>query len=261
MSSPPEFEITTLPDGAVFRLNRPDKLNALTKPMLLGLASLLDDLENRRARLLVIVGAGQKSFCAGTDLAETQTMPKPERLDKSEMARKLFTRLSRSSIVSVAALNGLAFGGGLELAMACHLRIAHDHVTASLPEIKLGLLPAYGGTQFLTALVGRSRALEMMLTGRVVRLPEALSMGLIHRCAPAEQSIVEAATAFGREVTQFSRAAIAGIRDCVAAAGDDVTDAGLAVEDEVVRRVFSHPDAEEGVRAFLEKRAPRFSDL
>lgn len=252
------FEILPLPDGAIFRLIRPAKLNSLTKPMLVGLSQVIDELEARQARLLVVVGTGEKAFCAGTDLAETQAQPKPQRLDKSAMARDLFARLSRSSVVSVAALNGLAFGGGLELAMACQLRIAHEHVTVSLPEIKLGLLPAYGGTQFLTALVGRSRALEMMLTGRVVNLAESLTMGLIHRSVARDLPILDAAIAFGREVTQFSLPAIEGIRDCVAAAGDCVSDQGLKVEDEVVRRVFASPDAEEGVRAFLEKRAPNF---
>lgn len=260
MSPSADFTIENLPDGAVLRWTRPAKLNALTKPMLLALSALLDELEARGARVLVIVGDGDKAFCAGTDLAETQVMPKPERLDKSEMARHLFARLSRSKVVSVAAMNGLAFGGGLELAMACTLRLAKPHVTVSLPEIKLGLLPAYGGTQFLTALVGKSRALEIMLTGRVVPLAEALAMGLVHRSCPADADLVGQALDFAREVTRFSQPAINGIRECVAAAGPDVSDGGLAVEDRVVRRVFTSEDAQEGVAAFLEKRAPNFKN-
>lgn len=260
MSPSADYHIENLPDGAVLRWTRPAKLNALTKPMLLALSALLDDLETRGARVLVIVGEGDKAFCAGTDLAETQVMPKPERLDKSEMARRLFARLSRSKVVSVAAMNGLAFGGGLELAMACTLRLAKPHVTVSLPEIKLGLLPAYGGTQFLAALVGKSRALEIMLTGRVVQLAEALAMGLVHRPCPADADLVAQALLFAREVTRFSQPAINGIRECVEAAGPDVSDEGLAVEDAVVRRVFASDDAQEGVAAFLEKRPPNFQN-
>ena len=253
-----DFKVHPLAEGAVFQLCRSAKLNAITKPILLGLTALLDKLEAENARLLVITGEGSKAFCAGTDLAETSAMPKPDRLDKSAMARALFVRLSRSNVLSVAALNGLAFGGGLELAMACTLRIAAPHVTVSLPEIKLGLLPAYAGTQFLPALIGKARALEMMLTGRVVSAFEAQDMGLIHRIAPPDKNLLDSAVEFGREVTRFSQPAIDGIKLCVAAASDEISDAGLETEDQVVRRVFVTEDSEEGVAAFLEKRAARF---
>ncbi len=254
-----DFSVEALPDGAVFRLTRPAKLNAITRPVLLGLARCIDDLEARGMRLLVITGEGDRAFCAGTDLAETREMPGPERLDKSEMARRLFARLSRSRLVSVAALNGLAFGGGLELAMACTFRVAAPHVAVSLPEIKLGLLPAYGGTQFLSALVGSARALDLMLTGRRVPAEEALAMGLLSRVVAAGEDPLARALELAREVARFSEPAIAGIRRCVAAAGAQATDEGLEVEDAVVRAVFDTDDAREGVAAFLEKRAPVFN--
>jgi enoyl-CoA hydratase len=253
-----DFRIDPLPDGAVFRLTRPAKLNAITRPVLLGLAACLDDLEARGMRLLVVTGEGERAFCAGTDLAETQQMSAAARLDKSAMARDLFARLSRSSLISVAAVNGLAFGGGLELAMACTFRVAAPHASVSLPEIKLGLLPAYGGTQFLAALVGSARALDLMLTGRRLDAEEALAMGLLSRVVAPEEDVLARALALGREVTQFSGQAIDGIRRCVAAAGAQVTDAGLAAEDRVVRDVFVTENAREGVAAFLEKRAPVF---
>jgi len=253
-----DFRIEALAEGAIFRLTRPAKLNAITKPILQGLHRCLDELEAGHQRLLVITGEGERAFCAGTDLAETREMPGPARLDKSEMARRLFARLSRSPVLSVAAINGLAFGGGLELAMACTLRVAAAHATFSLPEIKLGLLPAYGGTQFLAALVGASRALDLMLTGRRVPAPEALAMGLVNRVEPAGADVLAQAIGLGRQVTRFSQPAIAGIRRCVGAAGSRVTDEGLAVEDAVVREVFVNDDAREGVAAFLEKRAPTF---
>lgn len=253
-----DFRIDPLPDGAVFRLTRPAKLNAITRPILVGLAACLDDLEARRMRVLVITGEGERAFCAGTDLAETREMPEPARLDKSAMARALFARLSRSSLVSVAAVNGLAFGGGLELAMACTFRVAAAQASVSLPEIRLGLLPAYGGTQFLAALVGGARALDMMLTGRRVPAAEALAMGLLSRVVTPGEDVVAHALALAREVTQFSAPAIDGIRRCVDAAGAQVSDEGLAVEDRVVREVFVTDNAREGVAAFLEKRAPAF---
>ena len=252
------FRIEALPDGAVFRLARPEKLNAITRPILLGLARCLDELEARRMRVLVVTGEGARAFCAGTDLAETRDMPEPARLDKSAMARELFARLSRSPLISVAAINGLAFGGGLELAMACTFRVAAPQASVSLPEIRLGLLPAYGGTQFLAALVGSARALDLMLTGRRVPADEALAMGLVNRVLDPGEDVVARALELGREVTQWSAPAIDGIRRCVAAAGARVTDDGLAVEDGAVREVFVTDNAREGVAAFLEKRPPVF---
>ncbi|MCM5570094.1 enoyl-CoA hydratase/isomerase family protein [Burkholderiaceae bacterium FT117] len=253
-----DFSIEPIPEGAVFRIERPAKLNAITRPVLLGLAACLDELEARGARLLVVTGAGERAFCAGTDLGELKGLDAETRLTKTAMARDLLVRLSRSPLVSVAAINGLAFGGGLELAMACTLRIAAPHATMSLPEVKLGLLPAYAGTQFLPAIVGKARALEIMMTGRVLSSDEALAIGLVHRLAEHGAPVLDQALAFGREVVRWSPGALAWIRRCVDAAGPEVTDAGLAVEDAAVRANFNSADAREGIAAFLEKREPRF---
>lgn len=253
-----EFAIDPIPEGAIFRIERPAKLNALTRPVLLGLAACLDELEARGARLLVVTGAGERAFCAGTDLGELQTLDPDARIAKSTMARELLVRLSRSHLVSVAAVNGLAFGGGLELAMACTLRIAVAHASFSLPEVKLGLLPAYAGTQFLPALVGKARALEIMMTGRTIAADEALSIGLVHRLAEHGSSLPDQAVGFGREVVRWPAGALAWIRRCVDAAGEQVAHAGLSVEDAAVRATFDSADAREGVAAFLEKRQPRF---
>ena len=257
-ASAPDYTVEPIAEGAIFTIERPAKLNALTKPVLLGLAATLDALEAGGARLLVVTGRGDRAFCAGTDLGELQGLDMAARMAKTSMARELLVRLSRSPLVSVAAVNGLAYGGGLELAMACTLRIAAPHVRVSLPEVKLGLLPAYAGTQFLPALIGPGRALEMMLTGRAVAVDEAAAMGLVNRVATADAPLCDQAVAFGREVTRHAPSAIAAIRACVAAAGATVTDAGLAVEDAQVRANFDHPDAREGVAAFLEKRQPHW---
>jgi enoyl-CoA hydratase len=254
------FSVTPIEGGAVFTIERPAKLNALTRPVLDGLAACLDTLEADGARLLVVTGRGERAFCAGTDLAELQGLDGEARMAKTVLARRLLVRLSRSRLVSVAAINGLAFGGGLELAMACTLRMAAAHATLSLPEVKLGLLPAYAGTQFLPALVGPSRALEMMLTGRVVSVSEATSIGLVHRVAGSDATLLEQSVAFGQEVVRLSPAAIAAIRACVAVAGPQVTNAGLDEEDRQVRAIFDGPHAREGVAAFLQKRPARFGE-
>jgi enoyl-CoA hydratase len=248
------FEVRWIDDGAIFTIDRPAKLNALTKPVLGGLAACLDRLEHERLRLLVVTECGEKAFCAGTDLAEMQGMTMPARLDKSAMARDLFVRLSRSPVVSVAAINGLALGGGLELAMACTFRIAVGYASFGLPEVKLGLLPAYGGTQFLPALIGRPRAEELMLTGRTIDLAEALAIALVHRAAPGGVPLEEAAITFAQEATRHSATAAEAIRACVRAADATITDAGLAVEDKSVLMVFASEEAEVGIIDFLTKR-------
>ncbi len=245
-------------DVHVFRIDRTARLNALTREVLDGLSETLTKLEAGAGRALIIIGTGDRAFCAGTDLNEIRGMDAAARLAKNTMARTLMFRLSQSRILSIAALNGLAFGGGLELAMACTFRIALPHAKVSLPEIKLGLIPAYGGTQFLPAMVGRDRALEMMLTGRAVTMTEALAMGLVTRIAHPARPLLDQAITFAGEFTCFGQLAIDAVRDCVAASGDCVDATGLAAEEAAVRRIFHTDDATEGVQAFLEKRAPVF---
>ena len=254
-----DFTIETLPEGALFRIERPAKMNALTRAVVQALGDCISDLEARRARLLVITAAGERAFCAGTDLGELQGLTLEERMAKSDLARELLIRLHRSRLISVAGINGLAYGGGLELALACTLRIAAPHVKMSLPEVKLALVPAYAGTQLLPAVIGRARALDMMLTGRAVDAGEAHAIGLIHRIASVDSPIADQALAYGREVTRWSPTAVAAIRACVDASGDTLTDTGLAVEREQVNTNYASADAREGMAAFLEKRPARYT--
>jgi enoyl-CoA hydratase len=284
-----DHELTWHEDCAVFRIRRPRSLNALTKGVLEALSACLDEVEARGVRALVIVGEGEKAFCAGTDLAELTTLTDEARHAKTGYARRLLVRLHRSKVVSVAAVNGLAFGGGMELALACTFRIAAPHATFALPEVKLGVFPVYGGTQFLPAVVGQARAVDLMITGRTVDCAEALAMGLVSRVAVpggvpavagAAQSVLAAqaalaatgapparmggeelvaqAIALARTVTCWSGVAVDAIRASVQAAGPVVTDEGLAAEEAQSQRVMASEDGKEGVRAFVEKRPPVF---
>ena len=253
-----DFKIEKLEGGAVFTLTRPAKLNAITKAILGGLAECLDALEKDGGRFLVLTGEGERAFCAGTDLGESAGLTPEDRTAKNDRARALLVRLSRSSVFSVAAINGLAYGGGLELAMGCTVRIAAPHAKLSLPEVKLGVLPAYGGTQFLPALIGQARALDMMLTGEPVDAQQALGMGLINRIAAPGKPLLEQALDYARSVTQFSPVAIAGIRRAVAASGGKVSADGLETERHEMGIALASEDATEGVAAFLEKRPAKF---
>ncbi|MDP3658631.1 enoyl-CoA hydratase/isomerase family protein [Phenylobacterium sp.] len=254
-----DYRIDELADGAVFTLTRPQKLNAGTLEIWNGLEACMNALEARGARLLILTGEGDKAFCAGTDLAESAAMTRDASFAKGDRVRALLVRLSRSKLISVAAINGLAYGGGLEIAMACTFRIAAPHVRLSLPEVKLGVLPAYGGTQFLPALVGRARALDLMLSGRPIGAEEGLAWGLVNKIADAATPLVDQALDYARTITQFSPVAIDGIRHCVEASGSTVEEAGLKLESQEVRRVGVSDDAREGVAAFLEKRKAVFS--
>ena len=285
-----DHEVVWHDDCAVFRIRRARSLNALTKPVLEALSACLDEVEARDLPALVIVGEGEKAFCAGTDLAELTTLSDEARHAKTRYARELLVRLHRSKVVSVAAVNGLAFGGGMELALACTFRIAAPHASFALPEVKLGVFPVYGGTQFLPAVVGQARAVDIMITGRTIDCAEALSIGLVSRVAVpggapavggaaqallASQAALAAATAaplprmsadelvsqaiaLARTVTCWSRVAVGAIRASVQAAGPVVTDAGLAAEEAQSQRVMASEDGKEGVRAFVEKRPPVF---
>lgn len=255
----PDGRLDWLDDGAVLTITRPARLNAVTRPVLDLLEHTLDQATARGARFLVLTGEGERAFCAGTDLQEARDLGDDAMVAKCARARSLLWRLSEAPFISVAAVNGLAFGGGLELAITCTMRIAVPAARFAMPEIKLGVLPAYGGTQFLPALIGRTRALDLMLTGRTVEVAEAQAIGLVDRVATADAPLLEQALALARSITVYSADAIDAIRRCVQASGPDITAAGMAVEDAAVQVVMRSDDAHEGIAAFLDKRAPRFN--
>jgi enoyl-CoA hydratase len=253
-----DFEVEWTDESATLRLTRPAKRNAITVAILDGLEACCDALDAGQGRALIVTGQGDRAFCSGTDLSESASLGKEGGRAKTERARDLFVRIYRSPWTSIAALNGLAYGGGLELALACTFRVAVTGVRLSLPEIKLGVLPAYGGTQFLPAVVGRARALDLMMTGRPVTAEEGLALGLVDRVVSDSDSLIPEAEAFSRQVLAHSQFALDRLRRCVDAAGATVTDEGLAVEAEAVIETMDSEDAREGVVAFLQKRDPVF---
>ncbi len=254
-----DFEIEDSIECLVFKITRPARLNSITGSVLDGLEQCIDSLEqDTRNRGLIITGDGKKAFCAGTDLFERDSMSEDDRAKKADRARALIVRLHRASFISIAALNGLAYGGGLELAMACTFRIALPEVNCSLPEVKIGLIPAYAGTQLLPSIVGPSRALDMMITGRPINSEEALQFGLINRITIPEIALLDQARHYLSSITKHSKVAINAIQACVEVATPQLTEAGLQIEKNYVVAVGKSEDAKEGVLAFREKRAAVF---
>ena len=250
-------------DGiAHIRLNRPEALNALSMQVLASLASAFDEVatwgRSKEARALIITGAGEKAFCAGADIKEFQGRTLIERKCGAEFGQLTFAKLDRLPIASVAAINGYAFGGGMELALACTFRIASKTAKMGLPEIKLGVIPGYGGTQRLPRLIGEGRALELIMTGRTVAAEEAERIGLVNRLFDGDA--FTAGVSFAREFAGFSLPVLGFAREAVMRAGDTSIAEGLKIEADLNTLAFSTEDAVEGAAAFIAKRKADFKD-
>ncbi len=271
MDSP--FIITERSDSlAIVRLNRADKFNALTREMILSLSNLFKNFEHEsKLRAVILTGAGDKAFCAGTDITELAEATENGENSSEDRARKvedrarevsergqaLCNQIENCGVPVIAAVNGIAAGGGCELALACHLRIAAVHAQFSLPETKLGLIPGYGGTQRLAREIGNGRAFDLMLTGRTIGADEALQFGLINRIAAADELLSEA-TALANEIAALAPLAIRACLEAVIKGSELPLDEGFALEAKLFAGLFATEDVREGTRAFLEKRSPVF---
>ena len=245
-------------EAALITLNRPQALNALSFSILDELSATLDEVAKSDARVLLITGAGDKAFCAGADIKELRNRDLLAQKRGAEKGQAVFGKLAVLPMPSVAVINGYAFGGGLELAMACTFRLATTNARLGLPEIKLGLIPGYGGTQRLPRLIGQARALELIMTGRAVKPDEAERIGLINRIIEGDP--IEQALVFSREFTCHSLPALGFARAAVTRALDVNLEEGLRTESDLSTLAFRMKDADEGMAAFEEKRKPTFRD-
>jgi enoyl-CoA hydratase len=243
----------------IVRLNRPEKLNALSRDMILALGEIFTNLDDSQPHLraIILTGTGDQAFCAGTDIGELANLDDARARKGSARGQALCNQIEDSRVPVIAAVNGIAAGGGCELALACHIRIAATNAEFSLPETKLGIIPAYGGTQRLAREIGRGRALEMMLTERRLRSEEALRFGLINRVAPAVELLGQA-TALAHEIAQLAPLAIRACLEAVTRGAELPLAEGLALESKLFASLFGTDDVREGTRAFLEKRPPVF---
>ena len=252
------IHLTRIDELALVTLDRPEVLNALNFELLHDLGAALDQVSMGDARVLLVTGAGDRAFCAGADIKELMGRSLRAQRDGAAFGQAVFARLDSLPIPSVALINGYAFGGGLELALACTFRLAARHARLGLPEIKLGLIPGYGGTQRLPRLIGEARALEMILTGRTMEAEEAERIGLVNRIV--EGDLLEAGAGFAREMTGYSLPALRLAREAVHRGLAFPLRGGLEIEADLSTLSFQTADAVEGMMAFLEKRKPAFRD-
>jgi len=246
--------------GAVrtITVNRPDKLNALNRETLneLTLAFAQAGQEDS-VRAMVLSGSGDKAFVAGADIAEMNGYTPVQAQAFSRTGQRLMSLIERLGKPVIARVQGFALGGGMELAMACHLRVASEKAKFGQPEINLGLIPGFGGTQRLLRLAGRSAALELCLTGAPVSAQRAYELGVVNRVV-APEGLDEAVTALADQLAAAAPLAAAGILDAVLQGGEASLDQGLEFETQGFALMFSTQDMREGTNAFLEKRKAAF---
>ncbi len=238
-------------------INRPEKLNALNKAVFDDLDTIVDDIQhNPDIKSVIITGAGTKAFVAGADITEFNGFTKEQAKALAKRGQDIFFKIETSSKPIVAAVNGFALGGGCELAMACHFRVASDNAKFGQPEVNLGLIPGYGGTQRLVQLVGKGKALELLISAQMIDAHEAKQYGLVNYVTTPESLLQRT-----KEIlTIINSKAPLAVAACIKAANAvfDETKDGYHAEIEEFGNAFATEDMKEGTAAFLEKRKADF---
>jgi len=249
--------LKSLEDGILtLTINRPEALNALNRNVIDALSAALEAAQdNPEVRVIVLTGSGDKAFVAGADIKEFADFDQAQGEDLARRGqRDLFDRVEQSRKPVVAAVNGFALGGGLELAMAAHVRVASTNARMGLPEVSLGVIPGYGGTQRLAQIVGKGKAMEMVLTAGMIDAEAALACGLVNQVVEQE-ILLETAQAMAGKIAKNAPTALAAALDSVLAGyGRE----GFGVEIQRFGQCFTTDDFKEGTTAFLEKRKPQF---
>jgi enoyl-CoA hydratase len=256
--------LTNLENGIfTITINRPDKLNALNKQVFTDLDAAIDEVyNNAEIKTAIITGAGPKAFVAGADITEFGGLNKDEAMALAKRGQDVFFKIENSKKPIVAAVNGFALGGGCELAMACHFRLCSQNAKFGQPEVNLGLIPGYGGTQRLTQLVGKGKSMELQMTAHLIDANEALQLGLVNHVCTAE-SLLERTKDILNIIMSKAPIAIGKIIDCVnvAVLSDSAYTNGKTGFDKEVEAFgdcFITEDMKEGITAFLEKRKANF---
>jgi methylglutaconyl-CoA hydratase len=245
--------------AAIITIDRPDRMNALSHETLVGLGRLAREaIADPDVRAIVLTGAGDKAFCAGADLKERKDMAEDDIRARLARYREEMGVLDRSPKPVVAAINGLALGGGLELALVCDLRVATPSAVLGLPETTLGIIPGAGGTQRLPRIVGEARAKELILLGRRISAPDALAWGLINRISPPNVGVVEDTLVFIEPITSGAPIAQAAALAAIDGSYDDSLALGLELELAEYDRCLRSEDRRAALEAFAQKKKPVF---
>jgi len=251
--------ISTLLSNSILTItiNRPEKLNALNKTVLSELETIiLDCYSNDSVYGIIITGSGNKAFVAGADISEFITLSKEEGIELAQKGQYIFQLIEDLQKPVIAAVNGFALGGGCELAMCCHIRIASTLAKFGQPEVNLGIIPGYGGTQRLTQLVGKGKSLELILSGNIIDANEALAIGLVNHVYEPDQLIQQAEKLMQTILTKSPQAISKSIQAVNAFYQKEID--GFKKEVELFGECFGTQEMKEGVSAFLEKRKPIF---
>jgi enoyl-CoA hydratase len=243
---------------ATITVNRPDKLNALNDATIAELGRAIDEANARADVAAVLLTGAGRSFIAGADISELESQSPLEAQRRARAGQAIFRRFETSPKPTVAAINGFALGGGCELAMACHVRLASDKAKLGQPEVKLGIVPGYGGTQRLPRLVGRGAALRLLLTGDMIDAAEALRLGLVDQVV-APEALLDTARALLTTMAANAPLALAGCIEAVDRGLGVTLEEGCTIESDFFGLLSATTDMKEGMRAFLEKRAATFT--
>lgn len=250
------IELTIDRKIAVVTINRPESLNALNAQVFNDLESVFDYLDSEKSvNCVIVTGSGEKSFVAGADIKEFPSLSKEQAKELSKRGHDVFAKIENLSKPVIAAVNGFALGGGLELALACHIRYASENAKLGLPEVTLGLIPGYGGTQRLPKIVGKGLANEMIFSAKMISAEKAKSIGLVNEVFSLEELLPKA-----KELAeQIAKNSPQGIAKAIQAVNKSDKENGMESEIDLFGELFSQEDFKEGVSAFLEKRKPAFN--
>ena len=244
---------------AVISINRPDKMNALNEGIIRELGRAMEEVTEREdVGGIILTGVGEKAFVAGADIAELAKMGPVDGIDVSRLGQRVFRSIELSRKPVIAAVNGFALGGGCELALACHLRIAAENAQFGLPEVKLGIIPGYGGTLRLPRIVGKGRALELMLTAQFIKADAAYRIGLANKVVP-QAELMDTTRKMMGTILANGPVALGLAIECTTRGMEMSVDDGLALESNLFGLLAATSDMREGMTAFLEKRRAAFT--